>query len=246
MDYQDLKQKISSKTKLFFLCSPHNPTGRVWNKKELKQLGEICLENNIIVIADEIHSDLVYPDYKHTPFPMVDKKFKQNSIVCSSPSKTFNFPGFQPGNMIIADKKIRTIYHNQLERFDFHHHNIAAQEATKAVYQNGKGWLEKLIQYLEDNLKLLKSHIENEIPRIKVIKPQGTYLVWLDFRSINLNSKKLNHLLKKKAQIKLTPGHTFGQPGEGFQRINIACPRSQLKETLKRLTSFMHNVEQYV
>ncbi len=242
MDYNDLKQKISSNTKMLFLCNPHNPVGRVWKKEELKKLGQLCLENNIIIISDEIHSDLIYPRATHIPFSLLGDEFARNSAVCISPSKTFNFPGLQPGNIIIPDQRLREEYQSIREKYDFDHLNTAAIEATKTVYKEGEQWLRALLEYLEDNLQFLKSFTAEKIPRLNVIEPEGTFLVWLDFRNYNISSRKLSFLLKEKAGLILTPGHVFGKAGEGFQRINIACPRARLKEGLQRLADFMKTI----
>ncbi len=242
MDYNDLKQKISSKTKMLFLCNPHNPVGRVWKKEELKKLGQICLENDIIIISDEIHSDLIYPGSTHIPFSLLGDEFARNSVVCISPSKTFNIPGLQPGNIIIPDQKLREKYQSIREKYDFDHLNTMAIEATKTVYYEGEQWLKTLLKYLEDNLQLLKSLTAEKIPRLNVIEPEGTFLVWLDFRDYNISSRDLYFLLKEKAGLIFTPGHVFGKAGEGFQRINIACPRARLKEGMLRLANFMKTI----
>ncbi len=239
MDFRDLKAKISSKTRLLILCSPHNPVGRVWKEEELTRLGEICLENNITIISDEIHSDLIYTGNRHIPLPALDSRLAENTVVCTSPSKTFNCPGLQPGNMIIPGEKLRNIYHSQRQRFDFEHLTIPAAEATKAVYKHGEPWLNELLAYLDNNLSYLVHFIEENIPEIQVIKPEGTYLVWLNFRQLNMSSKKLFYKLKTEANLKLTPGHTFGKAGEGFMRINIACPHSRLQKAAANLKSFL-------
>lgn len=236
MDFKDLENKIDSKVKILVLCSPHNPVGRVWEKEELKKLGEICLENNILIISDEIHADLVYPGNKHIPFPNLGEKYKNNSIVCTSPSKTFNLPGLEPGNIIIPDKKIRTSFLHTLKRNGITRPNIFAIEAVKAAYGQGEKWLQELLNYLWDNYIFLKKYIKENIPHIKVIKPEGTYLVWLDFRELGIEGKELEKLLKRKARVALTSGSSFGTGGRGYQRINIGCPRSMLEEALKRIS----------
>ncbi|MFW6006723.1 MAG: MalY/PatB family protein [Halanaerobiales bacterium] len=235
MDFEDLENKIDSKVKMLILCNPHNPVGRVWSKEDLKKLGEICLKNEVIIVSDEIHSDLVYEGNKHIPYTTLGSRFKNNSVVCTSPSKTFNFPGLEPGNLIIPDKKIRRSFLHTLKRNGITRPNIFAIEAVKAAYNQGAQWLEELLIYLRENYLFLKEYIEANIPRIKVIEPEGTYLVWLDFRSLKIEGEELEKLLKRKAKLALTPGYTFGKGGRGFQRINIACPRSLLEEALKRL-----------
>ena len=238
MDYNDLEKKIDSRTKLLILCSPHNPVGRVWKEKELKKLGKICLENDITVVSDEIHSDLILPGNKHLPFPKVNKKFQNNCVTFISPSKTFNFPGLEPGYVIISDSVLRREYQHILEKYDFKHNNFMAVEASKAAYNQGEEWLEILLQYLNDNINYLKKYIKDNIPEIEVISPEGTYLVWLDFRKLGVKAERLNKLLEKEAKVSLTPGNSFGEIGEGFQRINIGCPRSRIKKALNRLKIF--------
>ena len=241
MDFDDLKQKVGdSRVKILILCSPHNPVGRVWNIDELTQLGEICIENEILIISDEIHCDLIYPEYKHINFASICHDFAMNSITCTSLSKTFNLAGLQLSNIIIPNQKLRQSFINTIEslfipeEFGYLPNNLSLVAFT-AGYKECDDWLDSLILYLQKNLKFLKSFIKKNIPQIKVNEPEGTYLVWLDFRKLGIAHEQLESFLLDKAKVVLDDGSKFRKGGEGFQRINIACPRSILKIALERI-----------
>ena len=241
MNYNDLKQKIKDpRVKILILCSPHNPIGRVWTKVELIQLGEICIENEIIVLSDEIHCDLIYPGYKHKNFASICEDFALNSITCTSMSKTFNLAGLQLSNIIIPNQKLRNRFRNTLESLFLPEElgylpNTLSLVAFTAAYEECDAWLSSLIQYLHENLEFLKLFLRENIPQIEVNEPEGTYLVWLDFRKLGMVYEQLEKFLHQKAKVALDDGSQFGKGGEGFQRINIACPRSILEEALKRI-----------
>ncbi|GAB6138483.1 MalY/PatB family protein [Halanaerobaculum tunisiense] len=235
MDFSDLEQKIDNRVKLLILCSPHNPVGRVWTREELNKLGEICIENDILVIADEIHSDLILPGNEHTVFASLAEEFAQNCVVCNAPSKTFNLAGIQTSNIIIPNAQLRHLFETALESNGLGRPNVFAIPALQAAYNHGQEWLDELLVYLQANLEFLQDYIAENIPQIKVIEPEGTYLFWLDFRQLGLDDKQIKRLLFKDARLILNPGDIFGEQGRGFQRINIACPRSLLKEGLERL-----------
>ncbi len=236
MDFEDLERKIDdSRVKILILCSPHNPVGRVWQKEELIRIGEICLKNGVIVISDEIHADILFEGYKHTPFASISQEFTQNSITCTAPSKTFNLAGLQTSTIIIPNKKYYKIYDNILNSLALNENNVFGLVALEAAYRYGEEWLAQLLSYLNENLRFLMKYFEERIPKIKVIKPEGTYLVWLDCRQLGFNTKDLNDFMIKKARVALDDGYWFGVEGEGFMRINIACPRSFLEEGLKRI-----------
>ncbi len=236
MDFEDLERKVDdSRVKILILCSPHNPVGRVWEKDELIRMGEICLKNNVIVISDEIHADILFKEYRHTPFASISQEFAQNSITCTAPSKTFNLAGLQTSTIIIPNKKYYKIYDNILNSLALNENNVFGLVALEAAYRYGEEWLIQLLSYLNKNLKFLMKYFEERIPKIKVIKPEGTYLVWLDCRQLGFNVKDLNDFMIKKARVALDDGYWFGVEGEGFMRINIACPRSFLEEGLKRI-----------
>jgi len=243
MDYDDLEKKVDdSRVKLIILCSPHNPVGRVWQKEELIILGEICLEHNIIVVSDEIHADILFKGYRHIPFASISPAFAHHSITCTAPSKTFNLAGLQTSSIIIPNKKYCRIYENILDGLALDENNVFGLVALEAAYRDGEEWLEQLLSYLNENLKFLMKYFEERIPKIKVIKPEGTYLVWLDCRQLGLSVKDLNNFMIKKAGVALDDGYWFGTEGEGFMRINIACPRSFLEEGLKRIERAINSI----
>ena len=243
MDWEDLERKVDDpRVKLLILCSPHNPVGRVWQKEELIILGEICLEHNIIVVSDEIHADILFKGYKHTPFASISPAFAHHSITCTAPSKTFNLAGLQTSTIIIPNKKYYKIYGNILDSLTLDENNVFGLVALEAAYRYGEEWLEQLLSYLNENLKFLMKYFKERIPKIKVIKPEGTYLVWLDCRQLGLSTKDLNNFMIKKAGVALDDGYWFGIEGKGFMRMNIACPRSFLEEGLKRIESAVNSL----
>ena len=235
MDLEQLRQQVDSRVKLLILCSPHNPVGRVWSREELLALGQFCLEHEITIISDEIHSDLVLPGYKHTVLASVSKELEQNMIVCNAPSKTFNIAGIPASNVIIANENLRSAYRQVLRSSGLALPNVFAVTAVEAAYTYGEAWLNELLLYLEENYRLASSFLAERIPEIKMVEPEGTYLLWLDCRGLGLNDKELDSFIKEKAKLLLEPGTIFGTGGSGFQRMNIACPRSRLLEALQRL-----------
>lgn len=235
MDFADLERKITPKTKMILLCSPHNPISRVWGKDELKQLGEICIRNNILVVSDEIHSDIVYRAFKQVPFPTVSNGFSDNSIVCTAASKTFNLPGLRASNIIIANPELRKRFTAVMRNCAMSGPNMFGIAATEAAYRFSEPWLEQLIDYLQGNIDLFQQFASERVPGLRVIQPQGTYLLWLDFRKCGVELSKLESVLSDKARIGLEVGRQFGCKEEGFKRMNIACPRATLIEAMARL-----------
>ncbi len=243
MDLDDLNKKITPRTKMIFLCNPHNPGGRVWREKELKALADICLENNILIISDEIHSDLVLFGNKHIPTASINEDISRNTITCMSSSKTFNTAGLASAYMIISNLKNRRIYKEKLNDFHLNIGNIAGLFAQEAAYRNGSEWLEQLLKYLEGNIDYLVDFMQKHLPSVKVMKPEGTYLVWMDFRDTNIDTKKLKKFIIDEAGLGLSDGFLFGEEGLGFQRLNLACPRSVLKKGLERLNRAFSNLQ---
>lgn len=236
IDFEDFEQKIiQEQVKLFVLCSPHNPVGRVWTKEELQKIGEICLKYGVKVVSDEIHSDFVYGDRKHYVFTTVDPGFEEFSIVCTAPSKTFNLAGLQASNIFIPNVQIRKAFLKQMSAVGYSQLNMIGLHACKAAYETGREWLEELKVYLKGNLDFVREYLEQNLPQIKLIEPEGTYLIWLDCRALGLPEAKLEHLIVHEAKLWLDSGVIFGKDGEGFERINIACPRAILEEACKRL-----------
>lgn len=236
MNYDDLEEKMKDeRVKILMLCNPHNPVGRVWTRDELKKLGDICLKHGVTVISDEIHSDLIYKGYKHTCFASISSEFEQNSITCMAPSKTFNIAGLQTSSIIIPNKNLRKLFSNVLTANGMMEPNVFGITASAAAYEQGEEWLEQLLNYLNSNLQFLKEYIKERIPQIEVTEPEGTYLVWIDCRKLGMDAKKLHKFMLEKAKVWFDDGDMFGTEGEGFERVNIACPHSILKEALDRI-----------
>ncbi len=236
MDFADLAEKAADPTvTMAILCNPHNPVGRVWSRDELQQFGEICLQNNVLVIADEIHGDLIYSDHTFTPFASLSPAFAENSITCTAPSKTFNLAGLHTSNIIIQNKKLRVLFQETLRRNGLSGVNPFGVVALEAAYNHGDEWLAQVMAYIEGNLRYLEEYITANIPQIKVIHPEGTYLVWLDCRALGLDKMSLRRLMLTEAGVYLDEGFIFGAEGEGFERVNIACTRAVLTEALTRI-----------
>lgn len=242
MDFDDLRRLLApGDVKLLILCNPHNPVGRVWTRAELTELGDICLEHNVMVVSDEIHADIMFKGYAHTPFAAISEKFAMNSIVCTAPSKTFNLAGLQTSNIIIPNPALGEIFAAHLKKMHLLRPNVFGILATESAYNKGTEWLEQLLDYLQQNLDFLTEYFAKNIKKIKVIKPQGTYLIWLDCREMGLDAKGLEQFMLKQARVAMDDGYIFGPGGEGFTRINIACPRSILEEGIKRIHEAVHN-----
>ena len=242
IDFEDFERKIvENRVKAFILCSPHNPVGRVWTREELERMGDICLKHGVFVIADEIHADFTYDGYKHIIFPTVKKEFEMTCAVCTSPSKTFNLAGLQISNIYIPDSKVRKKFEDELDIMGYWEPNIFGVTACHAAYAKGGEWLDQLKKYLTENLDFVRRYLNENLPEIKLIEPEGTYLLWLDCRSLGLSNEQLQHLIEHKAKLWLDDGYIFGAGGSGFERINIACPRATLKIALDKLKSAIHS-----
>ncbi|MFW9972577.1 MAG: MalY/PatB family protein [Candidatus Odinarchaeota archaeon] len=239
IDFEDFEEKARDPlTKMFILCSPHNPIGRVWSETELRKLGDICLENEILIVSDEIHHDLILSGNKHTLFSTLSKEFEQNTVVCTAPSKTFNIAGLQISNIIIPDKRKRERFNNTIEKINgIMIPNVFGIVALIAGYNEGEEWLDQVLKYIEANFKFLKEFVRENLPEVDVIDPEGTYLAWLNFSNLGMTDEELREFMLKKAKVALDDGKIFGPGGEGFQRINVACPRSVLKDCMIRIVN---------
>ncbi len=236
MDLDDLERKARDpRVKMLILCSPHNPVGRVWTADELTRLGEICLRNDVLVVSDEIHGDLVYRGHRFTPFAKISPELTQRSVICTAPSKTFNLAGLQTSCIIIPNESVRSRFAQTLDRHGLHLLNTFGLVALQAAYDQGEEWLEQVLVYMESNLDYLEEYVRQHLSQISVIRPEGTYLAWLDCRRLGLDEAALKKLMLKDARVYLDDGVIFGEEGAGFQRINIACPRSVLAEALERI-----------
>lgn len=223
------------------LCNPHNPTGRVWSKEELTTIGNICLQNNVFVVADEIHCDLVYPRHNYTPFASICNEFLQNSATCTSPSKTFNLAGLQIANITIANKEVRLKVDKAINIHEVCDVNPFGVEGLIAAYNCGEEWLGELIQYLYSNYCFTKEFFEINLPHIPLIKPEGTYLLWADCSALGKSSEEITRKLLREQKVWLNEGLLYGKSGRNFVRINIACSINVLKEGLWRMLSFFNN-----
>lgn len=242
MDFEDLERKASDpKVKLLLLCNPHNPAGRVWRKEELLRLNDICKRHGVMVISDEIHCELVFSGYHYTPFASINEDCKNNSVVCCSPSKAFNIAGLQIANIISNNPEVRAKIDRAININEVCDVNPFGVEALIAAYTDGEEWLENLISYLWDNYQTLLEFFKNELPELPVTKLEGTYLVWVNCRRFGLSSAEIEKRILETDGIWLNEGTMYGSAGEGFMRINIACPRSRLLEGLRRIKSaFSH------
>lgn len=234
-DFEDLKSKIDKNTKLLLLCNPQNPGGSVFTRKELTELANICLENEITVISDEIHSDLIFKGNKHIPFASLSEEIAKNCVVLMAPSKTFNVAGFSSSLVIASNKSLKTRYERAIGVAHLHMGNIFGTVAMEAAYTNGDEWLEQMLEYLWGNYQLLEDFIKTNLPKVKVMKPEATYLIWLDFTAYGMKNQELSAFATQKAKVGLNDGGRFGTGGDGWLRINIGCPRSILTEALERL-----------
>ncbi|MCL5957725.1 MAG: pyridoxal phosphate-dependent aminotransferase, partial [Chloroflexi bacterium] len=242
MDLAALEKKFDPRVKMIILCSPNNPTGTVWEKEDLLRLGELCLKNDVVIISDEIHSDLIYKGAKHTPIASLSEELAQNTVTFIAPSKTFNLPGLATSAAIIPNRRLRDIYTNTQQNIGGLGGNLFGTVALEAAYRYGEEWLEQLLEYLEGNRDFLLSYFEARIPKIKVSKPQATYLMWLDCRALGMDAPTLCEFMCRKAKVGLNDGSVFGSAGYGFQRMNIACPRSTLEEGLRRIEAAVNSL----
>lgn len=236
IDFEDFERKIESeKIKLFLLCNPHNPVGRVWTEQELVRMGEICLQHGVTVVSDEIHADFAYPGHRHLVFASLRPQFEQITITCTAPTKTFNLAGLQISNILIPNQSLRHAFRAELDRAGYSQANVMGLIACRAAYEGGAQWLDDLKEYLVGNLDFVREYLREHLPSIRLVEPQGTYLIWLDCVALGLDDDALNRLVIEKAGLWLDSGSMFGEEGKGFQRINIACPRAVLRQALEQL-----------
>lgn len=236
IDFEDFEQKIiENNVKLFILCNPHNPVGRVWKREELLKIGEICIRHDVIVVSDEIHGDFIYPGYCHTVFASISKEISDITVTCTAPSKTFNLAGFQISNIFISNTELRRKFRHEVAAAGYSQVSVMGLVSCQAAYEEGGEWLEQLKEYLVKNLDYVRTFLKENIPQVKLVEPEGTYLIWLDFREMGLSKEQLEDLIVNKAKLWLDSGAVFGDDGIGYQRINIACPRVTLEQALNQL-----------
>ncbi|MFT8872381.1 MAG: MalY/PatB family protein [Sporolactobacillus sp.] len=236
MNFDDLAVKMADPAvKLMILCSPHNPVGRVWTAAELTHLAQLALANDVLIVSDEIHGDLVFSGQHHLPFAKISNEMAQHSIICTAPSKTFNLAGLQISNVIIPNPSLRETYTAQLARFSLGEPNALGIVAAEAAYRSGDAWLDECLQVIERHARTLVNFFANELSALSMCVPEGTYLGWIDCRALGLNERALQKLFVEKAHLALNPGASFGEGGDGFVRINLACPEQILHEAMRRL-----------
>lgn len=233
-DLEDLKSKITAHTKILLLCNPQNPGGMVWTKEELTALATICLENKVLIVSDEIHSDLIFDGHKHIPLPTLSDEIANNCVVCMAGSKTFNIAGLTTSFVIIPNKKLFVRYDRALKVPHLHMGNIFGSLALETAYREGADWVYQMVAYLQANYQFLESYLKENLPQIVPMKPEATYLIWLDFSAYQLSDADLNDKLIK-AGVGLNRGVQFGKQGTGFMRINIGCSQATLKQALERI-----------
>lgn len=236
MDYKDMERKISdNQVKVFLLCSPHNPVSRVWTREELVKAAEICKKHDVILVVDEIHCDFIMKGYRHTAFGTLGEEYADRAVICTAPSKTFNLAGLQLSNIIIKNPGLRKKYIVELNKTAYYGANVFGQMACQAAYESGGAWLEELLIYLKGNADFVQNYIAQYLPKVHLIEPEGTYLLWLDFRDYGYDSKTLQDKMLHGAKLWLDEGVMFGEEGAGFMRINIASPRSVVADAMGRI-----------
>ena len=237
MDFVDLESKAADPlNKILILCNPHNPVGRVWSEEELTRVAEICKRHQVLVISDEIHGDIVYKGHSYTPFASLADELSRISFSCLSPAKTFNLSGIVDAMTIIPDGAYRSRFHDFVRRYHVNRTNVFASAAIEAAYKGGGPWLDEALRYMRANIDYMQSYLNEKLPQIKMIEPEGTYMLWLDFKGLGLEVKAQEAFLAQKARLALNAGYWFGREGAGYARMNIACPRSTLNEAMSRLS----------
>ena len=239
MDLEDFEQKIvEHHVKLFLLCNPHNPSGRVFTREELTGMGEICLKHGVTVVCDEIHNDFVFQG-EHTVFASIKKEYADISVTCTSPSKTFNLASMLISNIFIPNEKLRQRFQHEVNAAGISQLSVLGLVATQAAYEHGDEWYEKMMAYVKSNIDYARNYVEEYLPGVKMINGEGTYLVWLDFRGTGIETEELDRRIIYDAKLWLDSGKIFGKTGEGFQRINVAAPRKTVTECFERIRKIL-------
>ncbi len=239
IDFEDFEQKIvDNKIKLFLLCNPHNPVGRVWTKEELTRLGDICVKHHVIVVSDEIHEDFVFKG-KHQVFANIKKEYEEITVTCTAPSKTFNIASLMISNILIPNPELKRKFRYQLDAAGISQLNVLGLVACEAAYEHGEEWYQAMKAYVKENIEFVKQYVEEQLPGVNMVEHEGTYLVWLDFRETGIGVEELDDKIINQAKLWLDSGKIFGTCGEGFQRINVACPRKVLEEALERIKNIL-------
>lgn len=235
MDPESLIRSIDEKTRMIIVSNPHNPVGRAWTPGELKELGEICLKNKILILSDEIHCDLVLPGFRHTPFVTLSEEFAEITITCIAPSKTFNLAGLSTSNVIISDPDLRKSFTRLIDNLHVGSGNIFGTAASIAAYSKGQQWLDALLEYIDRNVDFVVDYCTRMIPEIIPVQPEATYMIWLDCRKLGMNAKNLQSFFVQKAGIGMNEGSTFGPGGEGFMRMNLGTTHETVKKAMEQI-----------
>ena len=236
IDFDDFQAKIvAENVRAFILCNPHNPVGRVWTRQELTRLGDICLRHSVAVISDEIHQDFVYGGHNHIVYAGLGERYSEHSVICTAPTKTFNLPGLPVANIFIPGAGMRARFLEEYAKFGVTQIGVMEIVACHAAYEGGEQWLHQLNEYLALNMKHVGAFLQENLPQVKLVEPQGTYLAWLDFKALGMSAKELEAMMINKAKVWLQNGTIFGEGGEGFLRMNVACPRTVLHFALQRI-----------
>lgn len=240
MDFDALEEQIDNRTRMLLLCSPHNPVGRVWSRAELERLADIVLRHDLLVFADEIHGDLVFPEFRHTPFASLSPEISARTITGVAPSKTFNIAGLKASVIITENARMRNAFDQAQERvFGLYTANVFAIAAAEAAYRYGGAWLDQALPYLAANVEYVQERLKRELPQVSAVEPEGTFLMWLDFSKLGLSQAALRETIFCGAQVGLNDGTSFGDGGEGHMRINIGCPRSMVEEGISRIAAVL-------
>ena len=244
IDFEDLEKKLSDeKVTLMILCNPHNPVGRVWKKEELQKIGDLCVKYNVRILADEIWRDLVLPGYTHTPIASLSREIENITITCFSPTKTFNIAGLQASFAVFPREEEWKAFDNELGEMDIKRNNPFSLVGFEAAYNHGEEWLSELLVHLEGNAQYVADFVKERLPEIKTVKPEGTYLMWLDFNGLNITPEEITDMLIKDAKVAMNDGASFGANGKGFVRMNIACPRYMVEDAMARIEKAVKNLK---
>ncbi|MBS3808394.1 MAG: PatB family C-S lyase [Bacteroidales bacterium] len=242
VDLEDFERQLQGGVRMFILSNPHNPGGSVWTRQELEDMGNLCLQYGATIIADEIHCDIVFPGYRYTPMASISEEIASQTLTFIAPSKTFNIAGLSTSVGIISDSSLRREFNRMLDRIHIGHGNIFGTVALQAAYNHGGEWLDQLLVYLKQNLELIEHYIHERLDGVKLIRPEGTYLAWLDCRELPLENDRINRFMIEQAGVGLNDGASFGENGQGFQRLNFGCPRSTLQKVLENLDHAIRNI----
>ena len=236
VDFEDFERKVKDPlVKMFILCSPHNPLGKVWTREELERMLDICFANGVLVVSDEIHSDLIFHGKKHIPTAMVSEEAKSRVISCISGTKTFNLAGLQASTTVFPNMELKQIFDHYWSAMDIHRNNAFSSVAMEAAFNEGEEWLEQVLEYISGNFDYIQDYCAKYIPEIKPSVPDATYLVWLDCRALGMDDETLKEFMIRKAKLGLNPGSSFTRSLTGFMRLNAACPRSVIKKAMEQL-----------